>query len=136
MPLLDDFTNGLKNIYGAGGAGDPLISIGMGLLSQRGVGRGLAAGFQNAAAMSQVANERSQQELRNKLLTAQAAKSMRPEYHYFTDPQGRQMFAPKDNPAIGAQPVPGQSSTSAGHWAQPGEVPPDYKGPAPFMDAK
>jgi hypothetical protein len=64
---FDSVANGLKNLYGAGGPGDPLISIGMGLLSQRGVGRGLAAGMQNMAAMSEIANQRQRQATLDKL---------------------------------------------------------------------
>jgi hypothetical protein len=65
--LLDQFAGGMKNLYGAGGPGDALISVGMGLLSQRGVGRGIAAGLQNAAAMADIANQRQRQATLDKL---------------------------------------------------------------------
>lgn len=65
--FMDQLGGGLRNLYGNGGAGDALISVGMGLLSQRGVGRGLAAGFQNAAAMSDLANQRQRQATLDKL---------------------------------------------------------------------
>lgn len=65
--LLDQFAGGMKNLYGNGGPGDALISVGMGLLSQRGVGRGIAAGMQNAAAMSEIANQRQRQATLDKL---------------------------------------------------------------------
>lgn len=65
--LLDQFAGGMKNLYGNGGPGDALISVGMGLLAQRGVGRGLAAGMKNAAAMSEIANQRQRQATLDKL---------------------------------------------------------------------
>lgn len=64
---IDSVANGLKNLYGAGGPGDPLISIGMGLLSRRGVGPGLAQGMQNIATMSEIANQQKRQESLDKL---------------------------------------------------------------------
>jgi len=67
MALLDDFSNGLKNIYGNGGPGDALIGLGMGLLSQRGVGRGLTAGLGNVAQMSDLSSQRKRQETLDKL---------------------------------------------------------------------
>jgi hypothetical protein len=62
MALFD----ALKNIYGNGGVGDPLVGIGMGLLSQRG-GRGIAQGMQNVAAMSDLNNQRQRQSALDKL---------------------------------------------------------------------
>ena len=69
MALLD----ALKDIYGAGGAGDPLIGIGMGLLSQRG-GAGIAQGMQNVAAMTDLSNQRQRQNALDKLAQEREAR--------------------------------------------------------------
>lgn len=45
--FFDKLGNVLGGIYGKGGPGDPLISLGIGLLSEKNFGKGLAAGFQN-----------------------------------------------------------------------------------------
>ena len=133
MALLD----ALKDIYGNGGAGDPLIGIGMGLLSQRNVGQGLAQGFQNVAATSQLAEQKKRQELQDNLLTAQTVKALRPSYQYHTDPNTGVVSAiDPTNPNAGLMPLPNQQPSQAMHWAKPDELPPDYKGPPPQIDAK
>lgn len=111
MAILDDFQNGISNLYGAGGPGDPLIALGMGLLSRRGTGPALAQGFQNVQA-----NQLLQQQ--KQLRDAQIAKAAKPTYSLFTDASGTQRFYDPSNPAAGSQAIPGQAEASPGHWGK------------------
>ena len=130
MALLD----ALSNIYGNGGAGDPLISIGMGLLSQRGLGPGLAQGFQNAATMSQLSNARNRQAALDKL--AQERESRQAANDRLTQEWREKQFAASQAnhaESIGLQreqmnrpslvDVPQADGTVQKQWISPGGAP-------------
>lgn len=136
MPLLDALTN----IYGNGGAGDPLIGIGMGLLSRRG-GEGLAQGFQNVAAMTDLSNQRRRQNSLDKLAqdreTRQQAWQEWQQKHQLQQDAAAQSNADRSfglqqeqfraNQAHQNQPslidVPQADGTVVKQWITPGGVP-------------
>lgn len=136
MPLLD----ALQNIYGNGGAGDPLIGIGMGLLSRRG-GEGLAQGFQNVAAMTDLSNQRRRQNSLDKLAqdreTRQQAWQEWQQKHQLQQDAAAQSNADRSyglqvkqfdaNQAHQNQPslvdVPQADGTTLKQWITPGGVP-------------
>ncbi|WP_292530426.1 hypothetical protein [Methylocystis sp.] len=75
LPSGDDTSSdrtGLLN--GGGGLSDMLLGVGMGLLSNRGVGPGLAQGFQNYQQLAQIGQQRKRQESLDKLAADREAR--------------------------------------------------------------
>lgn len=75
LPSGDDTSSdrtGLLN--GGGGLSDMLLGVGMGLLSNRNVGQGLAQGFQNYQQLAQIGIQRKRQESLDKLAADREAR--------------------------------------------------------------
>lgn len=136
MALLDNFENfgnALGQAYGAGGPGDQLIGIGMGLLSRRGVGPAMAQGFQNVATMSDLTNQRQRQAMLDKLAqereTRQAAWQDWQRQHTLEQEKAAQansdrsynfQVAQANKPSLVEVPLP--DGTTQKQWISPGGV--------------
>lgn len=127
MAILNgfDIEGGLKNIYGQGGPGDPLIALGTGLLARRNVGEGLAQGFQNIQANQLLQQQRDTEALRKRQIEAQIAKSSQPDYGVATV-GGQLVSYDKNNPNSGVNALPNQPKPATGHWAGQSELPAGY----------
>lgn len=127
-----DIEGAMRNIYGNGGPGDPLIALGAGMLTGRNVGQGLLQGMQTIQSQQALGNQR---ELMNARLKAIQAKAGQPDYGYGQNAQGQTFAYDKNNPMAGINVLPGQAARPTGHWAAPEEVPQQLRNKPVWIDA-